>query len=205
MQPMQFYCTPILVCQNLLGHFWPKVHVQHVQFTSILQYCKGHFAKPPHSICFIEEWQSGRCNIADQSQGRNIFSRSNTNISSGPNTYPKKTCKHSYQQSISRNLGTRFRQQFAAGILWIYINFGFKGLYTGNDWRDHPKINSAKVSFDKDCSFKARMSSYAVKVTRAKIATLNYTKGHTHSHDVEYWLRAFLDCVSFVTNCCGWF
>ena len=63
-----------------------------------------------------------------------------------------------------------------------------------------------KVLIDiKECSFKARMSSYAVKVTRAKIATLNYTKGHTHSHDVEYWVSAFLDCVSFVTNCCGWF
>ena len=52
-----------------------------------------------------------------------------------------------------------------------------------------------------ECSFKARMSSYAVKVTRAKIATLNYTKGHTHSHDVEYWLLELF--VSFVTNCCG--
>ena len=44
------------------------------------------------------------------------------------------------------------------------------------------------------------MSSYAVKVTRAKIARLNYTKDHTHSHDVEYWLSAFLDCVSFVVD-----
>ena len=53
-----------------------------------------------------------------------------------------------------------------------------------------------KVLIDiKECSFKACMSSYAVKVTRAKIATLNYTKGHTHSHDVEYWVSAFLDCV----------
>ena len=99
--------------------FWPKVHVQHVQFTSILQYCKGHFAKPPHSICFIEEWQSGRCNIADQSQGRNIFSRSNTNISSGPNTYPKKHANI----AISKAYQEISEQDFANNSLQVFCEY----------------------------------------------------------------------------------